>query len=322
MIARRQFVAALTASAIVPAALAQGGRAARIGWLSYLAEPDAAVALLRDGMKELGYVEGTSYVIVPRFANNDFTRLPKLVEELAGQNIDVLVTRGPSTNYTIPVRARIPVVFAFSGDPVDAGFAETLRRPGRNMTGITFMAMELSGKRVEVLMEMVPKATRIALLSNPEHAGELSEYRVTEETARKAGATITRYLVRDPQQLAESYATIAAARPDAMLVFPDSLTLTRRKDIAEFAARAKIPCIYGWTEFAEAGGLLSYGPTLTDSFKLLAAFVDKILRGGSASTIPIEQVSKIVLTVNLSAAKALGIALPQSLLVRADRVIS
>lgn len=189
------------------------------------------------------------------------------------------------------------------------------------MTGITFMAMELSAKRVEVLKEMIPKASRIALLSNPEHAGELSEYRVTEEAARRLGVTITRYLMRNPQELATAFTSIRADNPDAMIVFPDSLTLERRKDITAFAAQAKIPCIYGWTEFAESGGLLSYGPTLTENFKTLALFVDKVLKGADASNIPIEQVKKITLTLNLAAARALGINVPQSILVRADRVI-
>ena len=173
-----------------------------MGWLSYLADPDPGVALLREGMRELGYVEGKSYLIVARFASGDFTQLPRLVDELAGERVDVIVSRGPSVDFTKSIRSRIPVVFAYSGDPIEAGFADSLRKPGRNMTGITFMAMELSAKRVEVLKEMIPKASRIALLSNPEHAGELSEYRVTEEAARRLGVTITRYLMRNPQELA------------------------------------------------------------------------------------------------------------------------
>lgn len=321
---RRRTLALLAASlAFGPlAAFAQRNAApARVGWLSYLSDPDPGLDLLREGMRDLGYVEGKSYVIVARFANGDFTRLPKAVEELAAQRIDVLVSRGPSVDFTKTIRSRIPVVFAYSGDPIAAGFGDSLRKPGRNMTGITFMAMELSAKRIEVLKELVPKARRIALLSNPEHSGELSEYRVTEETARRLGAAITRYLVRAPQELAPAFAAIRASNPDAMIVFPDSLTLARRKDIAEFAALARIPCMYGWTEFAESGGLLSYGPGLTENFKTLAVFVDKLLKGADANNIPIEQVRKIGLTLNLAAARALGLNVPQSLLVRADRII-
>ena len=212
-------------------------------------------------------------------------------------------------------------MFAYSGDPIAAGFADSLRTPGRNMTGITFMAMDLSAKRVEVLKEMIPKASRIALLSNPEHAGELSEYGVTEDTARRVGAAVTRYLVRNPEELTTAFAAIRADKVHAMIVFPDALTLARRKDIAVFAAQARIPCIYGWTEFAESGGLLSYGPTLTENFKALAVFVDKVLKGTAASNIPIEQVKRITLTLNLAAARALGLNVPQSIVVRADKVI-
>ena len=294
---------------------------ARVGWLSYLGEPDPGLALLHEGLRELGYVEGKSYVIVARFADSDFSRLPRLVEELAADRIDVLVSRGPSVDYAKAVRSSTPVVFAYSGDPVAAGFGDSLQKPGHNMTGITFMAMELSAKRVEVLKELVPKATRIALLSNPEHAGELSEYRVTEEAARRLGATTTRYLVRAPQELATAFDAIRAGKADAMIVFPDSLTLARRKEIAEFAAQARIPTMYGWTEFADAGGLASYGPALAENFKRLSIFVDKILKGADAGTLPIEQVRKIGFTFNQAAAKALGLAVPPAVLLRADKVI-
>lgn len=329
MTTRREFMAALGAGAGLGALTIasptlgqqQAGKVARVGWLSYLSDPDPGLALLREGMRELGWVEGKSYVIVARYADDDFTRLPRLIDELVAERIDVIVTRGPSVNFTVAIRSRIPVVFAFSGDPIEAGFANSLRTPGRNMTGITFMAMELSAKRVEVLKEAIPKASRIALLSNPEHAGELSEYRVTEDVARRLGAATTRYLVRNPQELIAAFAAITADKPEAMIVFPDSFTLARRKDIADFAARAKIPSIYGWTEFADAGGLLSYGPTLTENFKTLAIFVDKVLKGADASNIPIEQVRKITLTLNQTAANALGLNFPQSILVRADKVI-
>jgi putative ABC transport system substrate-binding protein len=294
---------------------------ARLGWLSYVAPPDPALENLRVGLQELGHVEGRTFVIVTRFAHHDFTRLPQLVEELAAENIDVLVTRGPSTDYAKAIRTKVPVVFAYSGDPVESGFAKSLARPGLNMTGITFMALELSAKRVEVLKELVPTATKIAVLTNPEHAGELAEYRVTDEAARRVGATMTRYIVRTPQELAAMYETIRAARPDAMIVFPDSLTFVRRKEIAEFANRAKIPSMYGWTEFVEAGGLVSYGPGLTENFKTLAKFTDRIVKGADANTLPIEQVSRIGLTLNMVAARGIGLAVPPAILVRADRVI-
>ena len=195
----------------------------RVGWLSYLPEPDPALGLLREGLRNLGHVEGKSYVMSARYANNDFTRLPALVAELVAERIDVLVSRGPSVDFTKPVRDRVPVVFVYSGDPVAAGFADSLGKPGRNMTGMTFMAMELCAKRVEVLKDLLPGAKRIALLSNPEHAGELLEYRVTEETALRLGAEV------DPLPRAQARGARAgvrgdARRVDAILAFPDSLS--------------------------------------------------------------------------------------------------
>ena len=303
------------------AVLAQRGSPARVGWLSYLPAPDPALALLSDGLRALGHIEGKSYVTIARYAANDFTRLPALVDELVSERIDVLVSRGPSVDFTKRVRDRVPIVFVFSGDPVAAGFADSLGKPGRNMTGMTFMATELCAKRVEVLKELLPGVKRLALLSNPEHAGELIEYRVTEDSARRVGAEVTRFLVHKPEQLAPAFAAIRAAKFDAILVFPDSLTLNRRKEIAQLAAESRIPSMYGWTEFVDAGGLISYGPTVTEGFRALAVFTDRILKGGNASTIPIEQARSISLTVNMPAAKALGLKVPPALLARADRIV-
>ena len=318
---RRSLVVLAVSSLLAPLTTSAQRRSARLGWLSYLPEPDPALALLREGLRDLGHVEGKSYVMTARYANNDFTRLPALVDELMAERIDILVSRGPSVDFTMRVRDRVPVVFVVSGDPVAAGFADSLGKPGRNMTGMTFMAMELCAKRVEVLKELLPGAKRIALLSNPEHAGELLEYRVTEDSARRLGAEVTRYLVHAPPELAPAFAAMRSAKFDAILVFPDSLTLNRRREIAELAAAAKIPCMYGWTEFTEAGGLMSYGPTITEGFRALAVFTDKVMKGGDASTIPIEQARNIRLTLNMSAAKGLGLKMPPALLARADRII-
>ena len=320
---RRALLGCLAGSLVLGpgAVLAQPVRPARVGWLSYLPAPDPALALLHEGLRSLGHVEGKSYVTSARFANNDFTRLPALVDELVADRIDVLVSRGPSVDFTKRVRDRVPVVFVYSGDPIAAGFADSLGKPGRNMTGMTFMASELCAKRVEMLKELLPGMKRIALLSNPEHAGELIEYRVTEDSARRVGAEVTRYLVHKPEELAPAFAAIRAAKFDAVLVFPDSLTLNRRKEIAGLAAESRIPCMYGWTEFVDAGGLVSYGPTISEGFRALAVFTDKILKGGNASTIPIEQARGISLTLNKPAAAALGIKIPPALLARIDRII-
>ena len=324
MLSRRAVLAMAPGLAVLRASAAWAQRPrvpARLGWLSYVSPPDPALDVLRSSLRELGYVEGQSFVIVAKFADGDFTRLPRLVEEFGSERLDVLVSRGPSTDFTKPLRSRVPVVFMYSGDPVDAGFADSLAKPGRNMTGLTFMSLELSVKRVELLRELLPKASRLALLSNPEHAGELGEYRATDDAAKRVGLAMTRYLARTPPDLAKMYDEIRVARPDGMIVFPDSLTLVRRKEIAEFAASARIPTMYGWTEYAEAGGLVSYGARLTESYKTLATYVDKVLKGGDANTIPIEQVGKVGLTINMTAAKAIGLSIPQAFAFRAERVI-
>jgi len=194
-------------------AFGQRSAPARVGYLSYIDRNDGAVQKLREGFAELGYAEGKSYVFVPRFGEGDITRMPRLVEELSRERLDVVVARGAVTGFAVPLRDRVPVVFAFSGDPVEAGFAKSLAKPGLNMTGITFMALELSAKRVEVLKELVPGAKRIALLSNPEHAGELAEYRVSDQAARRVGAAITRHIVRNPKELEAAYAAISAPAP-------------------------------------------------------------------------------------------------------------
>lgn len=318
---QRRTLLVLLAAAFTPLGAGAQRRPARLGWLSYLSEPDPGLTLLREGLRDLGHAEGGSYVITARYAKGDFTRLPALVEELVADKIDVLVTRGPSSEFAKAARNRVPVVFAFSGDPVIAGFADSLSRPGRNMTGITFMATELCAKRVELLKELLPNAKSIALLSNPEHTGELLEYRVTEETAQRLGMTVVRHLVHTPPELAPALDKIRASNADATLVFPDSLTLNHRWEIAKHAAQLKMPCVYGWTEFVEAGGLVSYGPGLIENFRRLSVFVDKLLKGASASSIPIEQPQKISLTLNAGAAKALGMKVPPALLARADRIV-
>jgi putative ABC transport system substrate-binding protein len=317
---RRRTLTALLLCGALPA-FGQRTGPARIGFLGGGSEPDGALQALRDGFRDLGYVEGKTHVIVTRFARGDISKMPALVEELGGERLDVLVSRGALVTFAKPLRNRVPVVFAFSGDPVEAGLATSLGKPGLNMTGITFMALELSAKRVEVLKELVPGAKRIALLSNPEHAGELAEYRVTDAAAQRVGASITRYIVRTPKDVETSYGAIRASRADALLVFPDALTFAQRKEIAQFAARERIPAMYGWSEFVETGGLVSYGPSVDENYRSLAVFADKILKGADASSLPVQQVTKIGLTFNMPAARALGLTIPRALLARADRLV-
>jgi putative ABC transport system substrate-binding protein len=321
---RREILVSLGAGALVLAApaLAQiRGRVARLGWLSTFPPPDPWLDVLHEGLRELGYVENRDYLIVPRYAHGDPGRLPELVAELLREKVDLLVARGPGIRAVAAASKSVPVLFANSGDPVAAGVVDSLARPGRNTTGVTFMALELSAKRVEVLKEIAPRATRIAVITNPEHPGEGAEYRVTVESAKRLGAATSRHAVPTPQAIAVAFEAVRAARADALIVFPDPVTLQYAGEIARFALRERLPSIYGWRVFAEAGGLVSYGPSLREGYKRLATFVDKVLRGIDAGSIPVEQPTKLELVVNLKTAKALGLTIPQSLLLRADRVI-
>jgi putative tryptophan/tyrosine transport system substrate-binding protein len=322
---RRAILGVLGAGAFVLAAPAWPqvrGRVARLGWLSLLSpSPDPDLDSFREGLHALGYREDVSYRTVPRYARGDPSRLPALVAELVREKVDVLVARGPVIGAAKAASASVPVLFAFSGNPVEAGVVDSFARPGRNATGVSFMALELSAKRVELLKEIAPNATRIAVVSNPDHAGEGAEYRVTQESAARLGATTSRHLVRTPQDIALALDKVRTAKADALLVFPDALTSRHASEIAGFALREKLPSIYGWSAFAEAGGLISYGPNIREQYRRLATFADKILRGIDAGSIPVEQPARFELVISRATAKALEITLPDSILLRAERVI-
>lgn len=321
---RRDILAALGAGAflLAPPSWAQvRGRIARLGWLSVLSPPDTEFDALREGLRELGYVENRDYLTLSRYARGDPDRLPELVAELVREKVDILVARGPTIRAAAAASKSVPVLFVFSGDPVAAGVVDSFARPGRNATGISFLALELSAKRIELLKEIAPRARRIAVISNPDHPGEGGEYRATEESAKRLGAVTSRHIVRTPQAIPDAFDHVRAARADSLIVFPDALTSRYSREIAGFALRERLPSVYAWALFADAGGLISYGPNAREQFKRLATFVDKVLRGIDAGTIPVEQPTTLELVVNLATARALGLAVPQSLLLRADRVI-
>ena len=297
------------------------GRAARLGWLSVLSPPDPDLQAFREGLRDLGYAEKQHYLIVPRYADGDPGKLPELLAELLREPVDIVVARGTAVFAAKTASPAVPVLFGLSGDPVEAGLVESLARPGRNTSGITFLALDLAAKRVELVKEIAPRAVRIAVLTNPDHAGERSEYRVTQESAQRLGATTIRHPVRTPQDIRGAFEAIRASRPDALLVFPDQLTARQAGDIAQFALRERLPSIYAWSVFTEAGGLISYGPDLREQYRRLASFADKVMRGTDAGSLPVELPRTFELQVNLATAKAIGLAIPQSLLRRADKVI-
>jgi ABC-type uncharacterized transport system substrate-binding protein len=321
---RREFITLLGGAAAawpLTAHAQQPPKAARIGYLSAASAPDANVESVRQGMLKIGYVEGRDFVIETRYAERDYDKFPALIEELLRAKVDLIVTGGPATEAAPLASRSVSVVFGFSGNPVDAGIVKSFARPDANATGISFLALDIAAKRVEILKEASPTITRLAVLSNPEHAGEPSELRVTREAARNLGLEIAYFPVRTDVDFEPTFGKIAGSDCNALVVFPDALMIFHRQDIGTFAKDANMPTIFGWKPFVEAGGLMSYGPNLRDSFFRLAFFIDKILKGTKPNDIPIEQPTKLELVINLKTAKVLGLTVPAQLLTRADEVI-
>jgi putative tryptophan/tyrosine transport system substrate-binding protein len=299
----------------------QPSKAARIGYLSAASAPDVNIEIFRQGMRSFGYVEGPDFVIEPRYAERDYSRFPALIEELLRAKVELIVTGGPSSRAAPLAGRSVPVVFGFSGDPVEAGIVTSFARPATNATGMSFLALDLAAKRVEMLKEAAPTVTRLAVLSNPEHAGEPSELRVTREAARNLGLEVVYFPVETDDSFEPTLGKIAGSDCDALVAFPDALTFFHRQAIAGFAKDANLPSIFGWKPFVEAGGLMSYGPNLREAFARLAFYVDKILKGAKPSDLPVEQPTKFELAINLKTAKALGLTLPVTLQARADEMI-
>ena len=292
---------------------------ARIGILANFSSPQ--LDALRQGLRDIGYIEGQNLLIEHRYAEGKRERIPELVAELLGLKIDLIVPIGPTTPLVAKIVSDIPVVFGVSGDPVEAKLVATLARPGGNATGMTFFASVLAGKRVELQKEAVPGTTRISVLANPNHAGESVEFGETETAAKAMGVSVQRHTAQVADDLAGAFSAIAKQRATALITFPDALMLAHRKEIAEFAGKLRLASVGGWSEFADAGGLMTYGPNLADSFRRVAFYVDKILKGAKPAELPVEQPKKFELVINLNAAKQIGLTIPPNVLARADKVI-
>jgi len=303
---------------------AQPKKVARVGWIS-IGSPSTASSTfldaLREGMRELGYVEGQNLVIEARWAEGTADRSDALVGELVRLKVDVMVAQGPTIYAAHKAARTTPVVFGFSGDPIEAGFVASFARPGGNLTGMTFLSLELVGKRLELLKEAFPGISRVAILANPLHAGEQRELKESQDAARRLGLAVQYHQVRAAKDFDEAFEAMTRERAQAIVAFPDALIMIHRKSIAEFAAKRRIPAISGWGEFAADGNLMTYGPNLRDSFRRLGVYVDKILKGAKPADLPVEQPTRFELVINLKTAKALGLTIPQSILVRADQVI-
>jgi putative ABC transport system substrate-binding protein len=304
----------------------QPKKIARIG---YLASGDAVresarAAGIRLALRELGYIEGQNIAIESRYAEGKFDRHPELAAELVRLKVDIIVTGGP-----IPIRAAknatktIPIVMWGTGtDPVEEGLVDSLARPGGNVTGITLLGGDLGGKRLELLKEAVPKVTRVAVLYDPATPVSVHEVKEVLPTAARAlGLTLRSWEVRAADDFDRVFAAISKWRPNGLYVSGGPLMGTNRKRSTGFALKTGLPSLYQNREAVDAGGLISYGADLTDSYRRVAYYVDKILKGAKPADLPVEQPTKFELVINLKTAKQIGVTIPQRVLGRADRVI-
>ena len=323
MIARRKIIIALGAGALAPLASfaqQQPMKIARIGVLG-LANPVAYAAMidsLRAGLRDLGYVEGKNIVIEFRWADGKYERLPELASELARLKVDVIVTHGAGTKPAQSAATTIPIV-TYIGDAVGAGFAASLARPGGTITGSSFFGPEIAAKRIELLKEAVPRIKHVAAVLNPA-ANTNKSIDAVGITARHLKLGLQRYDVKSPAEFESAFSAMSKNHASAIVILDDPMLVANFKALADLAIKHRLPAI-GFTGFADAGGLMTSGPSLVELWRRHAYFVDKILKGGNPATIPIEQPTRFELVINLKTAKALGIKIPQTLVQRADKVI-
>jgi len=304
-------------------ALAQPAKVLRVGWLSNDAPTNSPfLEAFRNGMRDLGYVEGSNLVIEAKFGEGNSDRLDPLAVELVQWKPHIIVTQGgPATYPVIRAGATMPIVFGFSGDPIAGKLVKTLAHPGGNMTGMTFLSHELVGKRMELLKEVMPSLKRASVLARPQHAGEQAELRTTQLAANSLGLAIHYSPVTSDIELEKALDATLKSNSEAIVAFPDAGMMRYGEQIAAFSLKHRIPAISGWAQFANSGNLMSYGPNLRDVFRRLATYVDKIHKGARPADLPVELPTSVEMVVNMKTAKALGLKIPNSILLRADKVI-
>ena len=325
---RRGFMAVMAGGLLatpLAAEAQQAGKVYRIGLLDFSAPDPARQAwwnAFRQQMRELGYVEGQNVSFEPRWAQGEDDRLPKLAAELVGLKVDLIVTAGSNAALAAKrATSTIPIVTASGSDPVAVGLVASLRQPGGNVTGMTSLNSELAAKRLELLRNVAPRASRIAILWDERDAGSRLNVDETEAAAKTAGLAIQRVAVGSAAGLDAAFATVVRGRAGALIIVITARLFSYRKRIAELAVKHRLPTVVGLREYVEAGGLASYGTDFPDIFRRAAVYVDKILKGAKPADLPVEQPTKFELVINLKTAKALGLTIPQSLLGRADEVI-
>lgn len=325
MISRRTVLTALGAYTIATplVGVAQNRRRYRVGWLS-LGRSDAQSPFLdafRQGLKERGYVEGQDIIVDVRHADGSREDADQMVAALVQSNVDVIVTQGGAVLSAVRHAGTTPVVMGYSGDPVEAKFVESLARPGGTRTGVTFLALQLVGKRLEILAPLLPPRARIAVIADPQHPGEQTELRYSQAAANELGMNLTYFPVSSATELNSALKTIASNGTQAVVVFPDAFTLDQRDDLAAFGLEHRLPMVSGWSTYADSGFLMTYGPNLRDSYAHLATYVDKILKGAKPAELPVELPASVEFVINAKTARAIGVKPSQAMLLRADRII-
>jgi putative ABC transport system substrate-binding protein len=322
---RRRFVAGLgllLASPVV-AQSQPAGKVPRVGYLFYGSPgPSREIDAFRQGLRELGYIEGQSIAVEYRFASGQVERYPALAAELVRLKVDVIVA--PATPQALAAKqatSSIPIVFVLVADAVGAGLITNFARPGGNITGLTSSSAELGGKRLELLKQLVPKASRVAVLYNPADRPNVLILKQLQESVPTLGLILQPLEVREPREFEGAFVAMTQGRAHAMFGSPGALTFEHRKSLVDLAAKHRIPAMWGHRSFVDAGGLMSYAVNLYDQNRQAAVFVDKILKGAKPGDLPVEQPTKFELVINLRLAKALGLTIPPSLLVQADQVI-
>ncbi len=295
----------------------------RIGilWPSPISVIAHNLEAFRQGLRELGYVEGQNIAIEFRSAEGKWERLPDLAAELVRLKVDVIVANTPAALAAKQATRTIPIVMAVSGDPVGDGLVASLARPGGNVTGLSLMVPELGGKRLQLLKEVVPRASRVAVLWNPAVPFTGRVVREMEAAARVLGVQLQPLEIRAPEDIDRAFEAAIRGRASALNVVDDPLVFAHRARILALAAKSRLPAIYPWREFVDAGGLMSYAANLADSFRRAATYVDKILKGTKPADLPVEQPTRFELVINMKTARALGLTFPPSIMVRADQVI-
>ena len=315
-------LATLILAPIYPAQAQKQATIPRMGLLYLGAPPNAILDGFMQGMRELGYIEGKNIIIEYRFAEGKEDRLPELATELVRLKVDAVFTAGTPAIYALKQATKtIPIVFFSTSDPIGTGVVASLAHPGGNITGISALASDLWPKRLELLKEISPKLSRVAMLWNKNNAGMALEARATQEVAGPLGVALQDRGIKEPNELEVVFAVMTKDRPDAFLALMDPVLNSQRTRILDFLAKNRLPAIFQSTDWVEAGGLMSYGPSYPELFRRLAVQMDKVLKGAKPADIPVEQPTKFELVINLNTAKQIGLTIPPDMLARADRVI-